>query len=78
MANDALGNEVIIGRRYGYATSKNGINEVVTGTALSVKEKRVTLSGIQESRGVYGEVGEFVPKDRSRSVHACNVFPIFN
>ena len=76
MVNDALGNPIVIGRRYGYSISKNGINEVITGTALSWSDKRVTLSSIQEARGLYGEVGEFVAKTRARSVHGCNLFPI--
>ena len=36
---DALGNEIIFGRLYGYSTDQNGITEINIGTVESVTPK---------------------------------------
>lgn len=77
MTKDALGNEIVIGQRYGYTICKNGIITVVRGIADSLSEKKITLKDIEEAFGCYGEPGEFKPEKRKRSTYGCNLFPIY-
>ena len=72
---DALGNDVIVGKNYGYSTSNNGIVTIVTGNVDKVENLKATLSNIYERYGAYGQPGEFDKKDRRRSVYTCSLFP---
>lgn len=76
MTKDALGNEIVIGKNYGYTINSNGHIQVVTGKAKSVNELKVTLSDVQERSGVYGVPKEFKPEKRNRSAYGCNMFPV--
>lgn len=59
MAKDALGNPIVIGAKYGYASSVNGIPTVVVGVAnLCKNELKVTLREVQRRSGLYGEIEE--------------------
>lgn len=74
---DALGNNIEIGKYYGYSITANGFITVVTGRAKKVTELKCSLSDVKEKRGLYGEVkNEFVLQDRGRSVYSCNLFPV--
>jgi len=76
-ASDALGNMIVLGQRYGYSQQSNGTVTIVTGTAEKVNELKVTLSDVQERRGLWGKIEEsFKPETRRRSVNACHLFPI--
>lgn len=76
-ASDALGNMIVLGQRYGYSQQSNGTVMIVTGTAEKVNELKVTLSDVQERRGLWGKIEEsFKPETRRRSVNACHLFPI--
>jgi len=46
-ATDALGNDIVIGCRYGYSKSSNGVTNVVTGEALKLhSNNKVQLGNI--------------------------------
>lgn len=47
MPKDAMGNEIVIGKRYGYSQRSNGQLSVTVGYAESFHESgKITLSGI--------------------------------
>ena len=74
---DALGNEIIIGQRYGYSQQSSGSVTIVTGIAEKVKDLKVTLCDVQERRGLWGKIeNPFSPESRKRSVNACHLFPL--
>jgi len=76
MVKDALGNEIIIGQKYGYTINQNGHIQVIVGTAKSFNKLKATLENIEESTGIYGEPGPFKKQDRARSAYGCNMFPV--
>jgi hypothetical protein len=77
--NDALGNMIVLGQRYGYSQQSNGSVTIVTGIAEKVNELKVTLSDVQERRGLWGKIEEsFKSETRRRSVNACHLFPILD
>ena len=73
---DALGNEIEIGKYYGYSKMENGGITVVFGKAKKTTNNRVTLSDIIEQYGVYGNINGVREYDRARSVYSKTVFPI--
>jgi len=74
---DALNNDIVLGTTYGYSQQSSGHVKVVKGIALSCKEKKVTLTNIEERSGVYGEIERaFKTDSRNRSVNACHLFPL--
>ncbi len=78
---DALGNEIIIGKHYGYCLNSNGIQTITIGKADALLEdaKKVRLRNIHDRGGAYGNIdGEFkkVEPQKARSVYACTLFPI--
>ena len=77
MTRDALGNEMILGQKYGYTINSNGYIQVIKGIADSIGEKKVTLREVEEATGCYGEPTEFKSITRKRSAYACNMFPIY-
>ena len=76
-AKDALGNLIEIGQKYGYSQQSSGSVTIVTGIAEKVNELKVTLSDVQERRGLWGKIEEsFKSETRRRSVNACHLFKI--
>jgi len=78
---DALGNEIIIGKHYGYCLHSNGIQTISIGRAVDVLEdsNKVRLRNIHTRGGAYGEINEEFKKvepDKARAVYACTLFPI--
>jgi len=74
---DATGREIVIGKRYTYSQTSNGSFWIVKGTAFKFTETKVTLSDIQEKRGLYGkDRGDFTEETRKRAVYASMLFPI--
>lgn len=75
---DAIGNEIIIGQRYGYTNNRNGINDVTIGTASEVpKEHKVRLVNVQRKTFVYQSVesSEFVDVS-DVTLFSFKLFPI--
>lgn len=80
---DAIGNEIELGKHYGYCLNSNGIQTVVIGRADSFPKNngnggdKVTLTNVHERSGAYGNIDkDFRKQDRKRSVYACTLFPI--
>lgn len=78
MPKDALDNEIVVGNKYGYASSVNGIPTVVLGVAsLCKNELKVTLKQVQKRSGLYGEIKEgFTMQEKSVTTYSCTLFPI--
>lgn len=76
-AADALGNPIEIGQRYGYSQQNNGQVMIVVGTVEKVNEFKVTLTDVEERKGMSGKIREsFRPETRKRSVNACHLFKV--
>lgn len=75
---DALGNDVVIGNRYGYTTGNNGILRVVVGAAVKLTEQKVMIKVEKLTTYAYGGLcahqGESV--SATRAVYGCNLFPV--
>lgn len=78
MITDALGNEVIVGKWYGYSRNGDGITKIVVGKIKSFKPdaKRVYLLDAIEKRHLYGGAAEFEDKDGGVSISPISLFPI--
>jgi hypothetical protein len=74
---DALGNELVIGARYGYSTSVSGRSAVVVGTLKSIGVKKVTLDVERRTEYFYGTPSKhdhsFAPMASITSLH---LFPV--
>ncbi len=74
--NDALGNEIIIGQKYGYSAK----DTVFIGTATNFTATRVTLETIKRRYFRYGEEdmtwGNSYPPAPTTSVPSFHLFPI--
>jgi hypothetical protein len=76
-ATDALGNPIVLGQQYGYSQQNNGQVQIVIGNAEKVNELKVTLTNVQERKGMFGQINEsFRPETRRRSVNSCHLFKI--
>jgi hypothetical protein len=76
--NDALGQPIVFGTKYGYSSSKSGIGQVVVGVALRETKTKITLDVISRTVYCYGklhEKNEFLP-GQSVSVHSYHLFPV--
>lgn len=79
MAKDALGNDIEIGRLYGYSQQSNGRVSITKGIAEAVNEEthKVRLNNIETRSGLWGVIdNSFTTESRKVSVNACHVFPI--
>jgi hypothetical protein len=75
---DALGNEIRVGLRYGYAMAGNGHVTIIKGVVEKINGKRVVLKQIQERTGAYGVAQDFETKDTSKSVYGVLLFPVLS
>lgn len=77
---DALGNEIKIGERYGYSTSKSGLSRTVVGTAKNVKQSssRVVLVVEKVNTFLYGGKidDSFNGNAETIAIRAHMVFPV--
>lgn len=75
---DALGNDIVIGQRYGYTTGNNGITRVVVGVVAKLTEQKAVIKVEKLTTYAYG--GLSVAQDQStastRAVYGCNIFPV--
>ena len=79
MAKDALGNDIEIGRLYGYSQQSNGSVSITKGIAEAVNEEthKVRLNNVESRKGLWGVIDNpFTADSRKVSVNACHVFPI--
>lgn len=81
-AYDAIGNEIIIGQRYGFTRNDNGINNVTVGTAAEVtNENKVRLVDVQRKTFVYQSVNssEFIDvSNTTMPMFSFRLLPIVN
>jgi hypothetical protein len=75
MAIDALGNEIVIGKSYGYILKNKWVCKSVHGIAEKTKNGNVTL-GSPKSRSLQHNDSKFSEEDRRRSVSAAFLFPV--
>lgn len=74
---DAIGKEIVIGNRYGFTTSKNGVTRVVIGTAVNTTKTRVTIKVETVVRHRYGGNAQNEQYDTETvSAQACKMFPV--
>lgn len=74
---DALGKEVVVGNRYGFTTSKNGVTRVVVGTAVNKTKTRVTLKVETVVHHLYGGNAQNEQyATETVSAQACKMFPV--
>ena len=74
---DALGDHIVIGKRYGYSKNDNGFTHVVIGLAMKLTSKGVSI-GIQSSmRGLYEDDPKpYEMGNKNVSVKGMLLFPI--
>jgi hypothetical protein len=72
--NDALGNEIVIGQKYGYSAK----DTVFIGIAVNFTATRVTLETIKRRYFVYGEETShrWNTPAKTTSVPSWHLFPI--
>lgn len=77
---DALGNEIVLGEKYGYARQDNGFNNVVIGIATKFCEGgSLTLQVIERKRSLYYDELESIEIGSPKvSVKPMQLFPIFS
>lgn len=75
---DALGQEIVLRRTYGYSNRSNGIITVVIGEATKITENGVTLYIIYRGKAVYNnQIKEDTYRDRNWvNVISNTLFPI--
>lgn len=74
---DALKKDVVIGRTYGYTSSKGSLITVVIGRVRKLAAKKVTLDVLSRQGFLYGDpTGFAVEQAGHASVHACHLFPV--
>ena len=72
---DALGNEIVIGKAYGYILKDEWKTFSIKGVAEKAQDGRVTL-GLNESRDLNRSNSNFRREERRRSVNSSFLFPI--
>ena len=75
---DALGDEIIIGKKYGFTRSKNGIAHTVLGEASKItKTGRVSLKVISVKKYCWGKLIENDKKiSNVSSIYPFMLFPV--
>lgn len=74
---DALGNDLLIGKIYGYSRNSNGLTTVKTGTLVKITEKQVSLEVIDSKIGLYHDnVKDQSGERKTISVKANGLFRI--
>ena len=81
-AIDALGNEIEVGKYYGYAANRNAVDTISIGKAVKVTgnlahTKRVTIECIVVVAGFQGSYTDYLNKQKPKiSVKSNMVFPV--
>lgn len=75
---DALGEKIVIGRKYGFTQSGNGVYSNVIGIAVKETDTRITIEPLRVTHGAYGSLTESEGLGKKRSVYACILFPVNN
>jgi hypothetical protein len=75
---DALGNELVIGRTYGYSRSDNGVTTVKIGKLVKINERMVSLGVSEAKTAIYSDelTADRFSTKKTVSVKANGLFPI--
>ncbi len=74
---DALGNDIIIGKHYGYSNSQNGFNKVHIGEALhETKSGLLSMMIFHSKAGTYDKLETVEIPSKNISVKPCLLFPV--
>ena len=74
---DAVGNEIELGRRYGYAANRNGFNTIIIGVAKNFSSTGVSLSVEQYKRGLSTQIPVQITEHKQTiNVKPSLLFPI--
>lgn len=76
---DAIGNELVIGRTYGYSRSHNGLTTVKIGKLIKVNERMVSLEVSEAKTALYSDdlTSDRFHKKKTISVKANGLFPVY-
>lgn len=75
---DALEQDIVFGQKYGFSTSKSGIESVVVGIALRETKSKVRLDVISWTEYMHGcktKYDSFLPS-QTISVQSYHLFPV--
>ena len=76
---DALGNEIIIGNRYGYSIDNNGFTTVSVGIANNFNDRGISLKLESVVRGLWLDEPEKKNfKSKSVTVKCMKLFPVID
>lgn len=77
MMNDALGNPIEIGKKYGYSRNESGFSFVRIGKITKINEKTVTMLVEISKRSLYSLPFENMPLDKkSIAIRSDMLFPV--
>lgn len=73
---DALGNEIVIGKKYGWSHNKNGFSSVIIGEAISLSKNGVMIKVISSKRALYDNDPKRNETKEKINIRGINLFPI--
>lgn len=74
---DAIGNEIVVGKRYGYTTNSNGYSYSKVGIVEQIHPSGVTLKIIASWSSLYDKEMEAVPIEKKRiSIRGKMLIPV--
>jgi hypothetical protein len=73
---DALGDTIIIGKKYGWSINNHGFTHVITGIAEKFTEKGVTLKVLSSIRCLYDYDPEPIKVKEKINIRGICIFPI--
>jgi hypothetical protein len=74
---DALGNDIVIGKSYGYSVRNSGAVEVIVGEVSEIQDDGVKIVNIKRGRGFGNQ--EITPVNPKRSIGKVipnSLFPV--
>lgn len=75
--NDALGNPIIVGNKYGYTSKKGSWITVVVGRITSVTDGKVRMQPSSVQTHLYGKPSTYNPQGmNARSINPFSLFPV--
>lgn len=77
MAVDALGNEIVVGEKYGYSSPSSSVTRVVVGRAIGSTEKKVRLELLSVREFMGGEeITLFGMRAKALTIASYLLFPV--
>lgn len=72
---DALGNEIVIDKLYGYSNRANGVVTVIIGTAKKINKSSVTINIVKRGTSVYQD--NIKEESFDRPITSCSSNSLF-